>query len=115
IERASPEQLVRKPAGEDWSAAGVAGHLIEMIPYWADKATAVAADPSAPISRSLDAPERLGAVIEGEKLSPAEAAGRLREAAEQAGRVLRSVPTSAWTLVIDHPRLGRVSLDYCVS
>ena len=115
VEQAPAERFVRRPAGEAWSAAGVTGHLLEMLPYWADKARAVAENPALSLGRSLEAPERLGAVVHGEKLSPADAAERLRTAAGKAAAVLSAVPIAAWSRQVTSTRLGTLSLEACIN
>ncbi|HLZ71650.1 MAG TPA: DinB family protein [Dehalococcoidia bacterium] len=107
-----PAERWRARAGADaWSAAGISGHLIELLPYWATKLEQVSQDASLPFSRALDAPERLGGVVNGEALAPAQGAAELRRASAAAAAILRRMPAAAWRQTIAHPRLGAVSLE----
>jgi uncharacterized damage-inducible protein DinB len=107
-----PSARWRARRGADaWSAAGISGHMIEMLPYWASKLEQVSRDASLPFSRALDAPERLGGVVNGEALSPEQGAAALRRAAADAAARLRTPPAAAWTQTVDHPRFGTVTLE----
>jgi len=88
----------------------LSGHLLEMMPYWAAKLQQLVADPQAPVVRALDAPERLGGVVNGETLTPAAGAEALRRTAAEAAAVLRALPATAWVQPIEHPRFGAVML-----
>ncbi|MHB8577415.1 MAG: DinB family protein [Dehalococcoidia bacterium] len=114
LEAAPAERYLQRGSADDWPAAGIAGHLIEMLPYWAEKARALAADPTIVLGRALDAPERIGPVVEAERFSPGEAAARLRTAAKAASADLRAVPADAWSLRVSHRTYGPMTLAECV-
>ncbi|HZQ38176.1 MAG TPA: DinB family protein [Dehalococcoidia bacterium] len=111
IEAAPAARWGHRAGAAEWSAAGISGHVIEMLPHWATKLAQVSRDPTLPFSRALDAPERLGGVVNGESLSPARAATEIRRAAADAARELRAIPQAAWAQTVDHPRFGRITLE----
>ncbi len=111
VEAAPAERWRHRAGAEAWSAAGISGHLIEMLPYWAAKLAQVSRDPALPFSRALDSPERLGGVVNGEALSPEQGAAAIRRAAAEAVAQLRAMPAAAWTQTVEHPRLGRIALE----
>jgi hypothetical protein len=111
VESGPAERWQHRAGAEEWSAAGIGGHLIEMLPYWATKLAQVSRNPALPFSRALDSPERLGGVVNGEALSPEQAASEIRRAATEAARELRAMPEAAWAQAVDHPRFGRITLE----
>jgi len=110
VDPCSAARWLARGGPEDWSAAGISGHMLEMMPYWAAKLQLLVADPQAPVVRALDAPERLGGVVNGETLTPAAGAEALRRTAAAAAAVLRALPAAAWEQPIEHPRFGAVTL-----
>lgn len=115
IESVPAERWHARAGAEEWSAAGISGHLIEMLPYWATKLAQVSRDPALPFSRALDAPERLGGVVNGEALSPEQGAGQIRRAAAEAAALLRGLPDAAWAQSVAHPRFGRITIEAAAS
>ncbi len=111
VEAVTPARWRARGGAEEWSAAGICGHLIEMLPYWATKLERVSRDASLPFSRALDAPERLGGVVNGEALTPEQGAFAVRRAAAEAAAILRRLPAAAWQQTVDHPRYGAVALE----
>lgn len=111
VEGAPAQRWRQRTGAEEWSAAGISGHLAEMLPYWATKLAQVSRDPALPFSRALDAPERLGGVVNGEALSPEQGAEQIRWAALHAATKLRALPDTTWTRSVDHPRYGHLTLE----
>ena len=100
---AAPEEhFTRRATPEDWTAAEVIGHLVEMLPYWARVARDVAATPGSPIGRALDDPDRTGAIAGANTLPRAEALARLRAAAHEAATVLRPLNAADWDVTGMH-------------
>jgi len=110
LENATAAQWRYHSTPEDWSAAGITGHLIELMPYWATRLAASAADPSLTLAREIDAPERLGGVVDGEAMTPAQAAEALDRAAGEAAAILRGIPENQWQNVVEGPLYGRLSV-----
>ncbi|HZU76799.1 MAG TPA: DinB family protein [Dehalococcoidia bacterium] len=113
-EAASPAAWLRRN-GDDWSAAAIAGHMAELLPYWATQAAEAAAAPGTRLGRDLGAPERLGGVAQGESVAPAGAAVLLRRAATQAASVLEGIPVDAWAKPVPTARFGTISLERAVA
>lgn len=111
LKHTSRERLLLRPAGDAWSAAGITGHLIELMPYWTASLEHLAQGSSdAEFGRSIDAPERLGAVVDGEVLSPSEAAAALDRVATDAANRIAAIPVAGWSKTITHHRYDPTSL-----
>ena len=110
LESTTTAQWRYRSTPDDWSAAGITGHLIELMPYWATRLAASAADPSLTLAREIDAPERLGGVVDGEAMPPAQAAEALDRAASEAAAILRGIPENQWRNVVEGARYGRLSV-----
>jgi len=110
LESTTTAQWRYRSTPDDWSAAGITGHLIELMPYWATRLAASAGEPSLTLERDIDAPERLGGVVEGEAMPPAQAAEALDRAASEAVAILRGIPENQWQNVVEGPRYGRLSV-----
>jgi DinB superfamily/Mycothiol maleylpyruvate isomerase N-terminal domain len=111
---ATDEQWRRHPSAEDWSAAGISGHLIELMPFWAGQIELLVGRPDAQLGRAIDAPERIGAIVNGETMTPQQAAEAVRGAATAAGPSLRRIPAGAWSQAVRHQRFGEMTLGGCV-
>jgi uncharacterized damage-inducible protein DinB len=94
----SEEAWSRRPAADDWSAAEIVGHVIELEPYWAQQAAYLAGHPGAEIGRTLEDPVRLSGPTSGAALSAREARTRLAESGQQAADILRKLPDGAWSI-----------------
>jgi hypothetical protein len=105
-EHAAPEAWRRPRAGEEWSAAGIAGHMVELLPYWTATITGAVAHPGGVLGRDINAPERLGAVVNGDSLTPPEAASLIRSAANAACATLQTMPVEGWSQEISTLRFG---------
>lgn len=106
----SNEQWRHRASAEDWSAAGIAGHLIELMPYWSSKLAEAAVTPGVTLGRDINAPERIGAVVDGEAMTPAQATEAISHAAGEAAATLRRVPSGQWWNSVTSPRYGELSL-----
>ena len=80
----SEASFAQRSGPEEWTAAEVVGHMTELMPYWAHRAVAIARQPGGSWGRSLDDPDRVGAVRAANDLQRAEALARLRNAAHEA-------------------------------
>jgi len=105
-EAADAEQWLTRVTGDDWCAAGVAGHVVEILPYWATRIAEGARNSALVIGRDIEAPERLGAVALGESLSPQEAGARIRAAAGEALVVLDGLRPDEWSAPVQSTRFG---------
>ena len=85
LRRPDMAERLRAAGSDEWSAAQILGHLIELIPYWMRDARLLAAASSEPphFGRTLDAPERLDGVQRG-------ATGDLDELLRQLGAEIRA-------------------------
>jgi hypothetical protein len=111
VEHAPADAWRRHPSADEWSAAGITGHLIELMPYWAAALEQLAAGPpEAAFGRELNAPERLGAIVDGEALSPDEAMRLLSDTAAGTAEGLRRMPAASWARPFVHGRYGRATL-----
>lgn len=110
----SSETWLRRSAAQEWPAAAVTGHLAELLPFWAAKAAAAASDPTVVVGRDIDAPERIGAVVAAEKMTPAEAAAALRLAGATAAATLRTIPLQRWDTAVQTLHWGEIKLADCV-
>lgn len=95
IEHSSAQDWQQSPAPAEWSAAQILGHMVEMEPFWARAAAAVAARPGTRIGRATESEARLAGPRSGADLTPQEAVNRLMAAGEEASEILREIPASA--------------------
>lgn len=91
------EAWTRRPAPDEWSAAEIVGHVIELEPYWAGVAVQLAENPGAALGRPLDDPHRLSGPESGATLTAADARARIARSGEQAAELLRRIPNAAWS------------------
>lgn len=99
----------RKHGADDWSAANVAGHMAEAMPYWAVTACDLSTSPGAPVGRAHDGPERLGGVAHGDRLSPSEATDEIARSAAQAAAAARAISDQDWDTPLRHPEHGEMT------
>lgn len=108
---AMPEdRWTRKPAPDEWSAAEVCGHIIEMMPFWAAQARAVAASPGLRFGRSEEDERRIEGIVRGARLSRHDAVEQIRAAAATAARAIRALPAAAWQAQGLHPTRGPMTV-----
>ena len=108
---ALPEaSFTQRSGAEEWTAAEVVGHMTELMPYWAHRAVAIARQPGASWGRSLDDPDRVGAVRTANDLPRAEALARLRNAAHEAATVLASLNENDWQTTGMHTERGATTI-----
>ena len=96
IDAAGDDHWNRTPGPSEWNAAEICGHVIEMMPFWAEQAQQLAAHPGISFGREEHDERRLGGVATGARLSRHDAIMQLRAAAERACRIIRSLPDDAW-------------------
>ena len=93
-----PDEAWTKRSGQDdWSAAEIVGHVVELEPYWARQAAYLAEHPGSSVGRTLEDPERLAGPNRGLSIPSKEARTRVAQAGEEAAEILRKIPDSAWT------------------
>lgn len=94
---ALPEDAyTRRASEEEWTAAEVVGHVIEVMSYWPGMAAAIAAEPGLSFGRDLDDPDRIGAVRSANDVPRTEALTRLRHATHEAANSIRGFDTEQW-------------------
>lgn len=104
---ALPEaSFTERRAADQWSAAEVVGHLTELIPFWAHRAVVIARQPGGSWGRSLDDPDRVGAVAAAGDVPRGEALTRLRAAAHEAAALLSSIDDAGWHATGIHSERG---------
>lgn len=109
---AMPEDhWTRKPAPNEWSAAEICGHVIEMMPFWAAQARAVAANPGLRFGRSEEDERRIEGIVRGARLSQYEAVEQIRAAVAAAVRDIRSLPAAAWHVQGLHLTRGPMTVE----
>lgn len=96
IAAASEERWHHRPAAEEWSAAEICGHLVEMMPYWAATAQELAASPGMAFGRDEQDPRRIGGVTQGAGSGVHDTVEQIRAAATTACRTIRALPDDAW-------------------
>jgi uncharacterized damage-inducible protein DinB len=111
-DRVHPEDAYARPAADAWSAAEILAHLVEMLPYWAEQARAVAARgrDGEPFGRTHDDPERIAAVREHARDDLGELAAGVRASLDRATAVLRAIPDPGWQRTGRHARRGEMSV-----
>ena len=84
------ERLRAAPGANEWSAAQIVGHMVEMIPYWLDHCRTLisAAEPPA-FGRSPNASERLAGVEHGATGDPDELLSQLNNEVQSAAKIIR--------------------------
>jgi hypothetical protein len=106
IAASTDEHWFHRAAPEEWTAAEIAGHLVEMLPYWGKKAAEIAASPGQTYGRDMDDPGRMGGVRSGTTLSRHDAVERVRAAAHEAARAIRALPAAGWHAEAIHTDRG---------
>lgn len=104
-----PEIVHRRPPDGEWTVAQNLVHVVEFVPYWAGQLHRVVAHPGQPFGRTHEDPERIAWVDEhaGDALDAILAA--LPRAADEACRLLCSIPDGAWGTTGRHRR-GEMTL-----
>jgi len=105
------DRWTRKPAPDEWSAAEICGHVIEMMPFWAGQAQAVAAQPGLRFGRSEEDERRIEGIVHGARLSRHEAVEQIRAAAATVARTIRALPAAAWYVQGFHPTRGPMTVE----
>ena len=114
IERLPADVLYRPPSEGEWPVMSTLAHLAELLPYWAHQATGIAARPSEPFGRTLDDPDRIGAVRDHGQDSLDTAVTRIRASLEECVRVLRALPAEAWSSTGQHHARGPMTIEQLV-
>jgi hypothetical protein len=99
---------------EEWTAAEVVGHMTELMTYWARVAAAVAAEPGRSFGRSLDDPDRVGAVASANDVPRGESLARLRHATHEASQAIRAFDAEQWDTAGIHPTNGSMTVGEIV-
>jgi uncharacterized damage-inducible protein DinB len=114
IERLPADVLYRPPSEGEWPVMSTLAHLAELLPYWAHQATGVAARPGEPFGRTLDDPDRVGAVAEHGQDSLDTAVSRIRSSLQECLRLLRALPSEAWSRTGQHATRGPMTVEQLV-
>lgn len=96
VAAAPAERWTSRATDEDWSAAEICGHLVEMLPYWSAVAQEVAASPGMTFGRDEQDPRRIGGVAAGTEMDRHQALEQVRTAADFACRRIRALPHDGW-------------------
>lgn len=113
LSSAEVRQRLTIAAGDDeWSTMQILGHLVEMIPYWLGHCrrliTASGSPPS--FGRSLDAPDRLAGVAQGQSAHPDELLGLLKQEIDTAAASIRRMTPEERTKTGIHLRRGEMTV-----
>jgi uncharacterized damage-inducible protein DinB len=114
IERLPADVLYRPPSEGEWPVMSTLAHLAELLPYWAYQATGIAARPSEPFGRTLDDPDRIGAVRDHGQDSLDTAVSRVRASLAECVRMLRALPAEAWSSTGQHASRGPMTIEQLV-
>lgn len=97
LQTVTPEVWSRRPATDEWTAAEIVGHMIELEVHWARAAAAIAAQPGQEVGRPLEDPERLAGPEGGAVLGLQEAIDRLQVAGQTAAAIVQAIPAGSWS------------------
>jgi uncharacterized damage-inducible protein DinB len=100
------DALYRAPASGEWPVMSTLAHVVEMLPYWAHQAQAIAAAPGKPFGRTHDDPARLGAVEQHGTDVVDVVRAALRASLQEAVAALRALPADTLDVSGEHPRRG---------
>ena len=114
IERLPADVLYRPPSEGEWPVMSTLAHMAELLPYWANQASGVAARPGEPFGRTHDDPDRIGAISEHGMDSLDTAVGRIRSGLQECVRILRALPADAWSSTGQHPTRGPMTIEQLV-
>lgn len=105
-----PAWLYTAPAEGEWSVIALFAHLTDVLNYWPDVAIAIAAEPGRAFGRTLDDPDRTGAVLThaGDPVDQMLAA--FTAAGAQAQARLAEIPDAGWVVTGAHPRWGEITV-----
>ena len=106
IEQLPNEVLYREPAPGEWPVMSTLAHLEELLPFWAQEAADLAANPGKPVGRTHEDPRRVGPIEQHAHDSLADIVPRIRTALAECVRILRSVPDAGWDATGQHIRTG---------
>ncbi|MGD9894098.1 MAG: DinB family protein [Dehalococcoidia bacterium] len=112
---ALPEaSFTQRTQSDAWTAAEVVGHMTELLPYWAGVAVSVAAAPGTPFGRTLDDPDRVGAVAAANEVARGESLAHLRHATHEAAQAIRAFDATQWDSAGMHPTNGSMTVGAIV-
>jgi len=107
---------LRDGGGNEWSAAQVLGHLVEMIPYWLGHCRAMIASTAGPpvFGRGYDSPERLAGIERGSSGDLKELLDLLNGEARAAARAIREMSGEERSRKGIHIKQGELTVADCV-
>jgi len=116
IDRLPSTDAYVSSATDAWSAAEILAHLVEMLPYWADQARAVAAraQDGEPFGRTHDDPQRIAAVRDHARDDLQELAIGVCTSLDGSVATLRAIPHGDWQRSGRHARRGEMSVTQIV-
>lgn len=96
---------------DDWSAAQVLGHVVEMLPYWTHQCQRLMAAAEPPsFGRSIDSPSRLAGPARGASADTGYLLTELRREAAAGAAFIRRLAPDDLTRQGHHPRRGLMTV-----
>jgi DinB superfamily len=105
-----PAWLYTAPAEGEWSVMALFAHLTDVLTYWPDVATGIAAEPGRPFGRTLDDPDRTGAVLTHGADPVDQMLAAFAAAGAQAQARLAEIPEAGWAATGMHPKWGEITV-----
>lgn len=105
-----PAWLYSAPAEGEWSVMALFAHLTDVLAYWPGVAIGIAAEPGKAFGRTLDDPDRTGAVLTHAGDPVAQMLVAFTAAGAQAQARLAEIPEAGWAAVGLHGKWGEITV-----
>lgn len=104
------EKAHRRPSPEEWCAAEIVAHAIEIQGYWLDQAQMVASDPGCKFGRTKEDPHRVAWVAEHGSRDLQDLLGDLDRETQRTAEGIRSLTEDELRRVGVHHRRGEMAV-----
>lgn len=105
-----PAWLYTAPAEGEWSVMALFAHLTDVLGYWPGVALRIAAEPGRRFGRTLDDPDRTGAVLTHAADPVDQMLAAFTAAGAQAQARLAEIREAGWTAVGLHDKWGEITV-----
>ena len=108
------EKLYQAPTENEWTVMENLAHIVEFLPYWANEAAKLVAQPGQPFGRTMEDADRLAALREHGHDSLVQARAALPTSYAHLDQVLSQLHDSDLALTGHHSRRGEKTLEWFI-
>ena len=105
-----PAWVYTAPAEGEWSVMALFAHLTDVLAYWPGVALGIAAEPGKRFGRTLDDPDRTGAVLIHAGDPVDQMLADFANAGAQAHARLAAIPEAGWAATGLHDKWGEITV-----